>query len=201
MSYPYFDLVQKAHADLKAEGLIAPRSNQDAIEQDKGLLTRRAVWYVNQQRDATHGLLEKTSGNNSQGFSVDWALRSTDGEGWDVATDDGTQALPSNGGPYGPDPARIPSWRPPTAELAQMPDGGTEPGPEPVPPPADRTDEVLQAIADSEARVNAHTTAEADRVIQRLNELRQEVIDFGEAAGKVLLVRWLRNRAGQPDEA
>jgi hypothetical protein len=193
MSYPYFDLVQQAHADLKAEGLIKPRDNQDAIEQDKGLLTRRAAWYVHTERDGSHGLLAKPSGNNSLGYSVDWMLRNTDGEGWDVATDDGTQALPSNGGPYGPDPARIPDWRPPTAELAQMPDeGGVEPGPEPIPPAADRTDEVLQAIAASEARITAHTTAEADRVIQRLNELRQEVIDFGEAAGKVLLLkRWL----------
>jgi len=35
-------------------------------------------------------------------------------------------------------------------------------------------------------------------VLDRLNELRQEVIDFAEVAGKVLLVKYLRER--RPDE-
>lgn len=196
MSYPYIDEVNRAHADLKAEGLICPRSNQDAVEQDKGLLTRRAAYYIN-QRDPSIGLLAKTSGNNSQGYSVDWHLRNTDGNGWDVATDADAgnglrEAVPVNGDAHGPDPARIPDWRQPTAELAQMPDGGTEPGPEPepTPPPVDRTDEILHAIADSEARITAHQTAETDRVITRLNELRAEVIAFAETAGKVLVAIW-----------
>ena len=116
MSYPYFDCVQRAHAELTAEGLIGPRTNQDAVEQDKGLLTRRAAYYAN-QRDASHGLLEKTSGNNSLGYSVDWILRVTDGVGWDVTTDDGVNALPVNGDQHAPDPANIPRWRQPTAEI------------------------------------------------------------------------------------
>jgi hypothetical protein len=186
MSYPHFDLVQQAHADLKAEGLIQPRTTQDEVEQDKGLLTRRAAWYVNQQRDPSHGLLEKTSGNNSLGYSVDWILRQSDGVGWDIATDDGTNALPLNGDEHAADPAYIPRWRQPTAELAQMPDESTEPEPA---PPAD-TDTILRAIADSEARIVAHQTAETERVLTRLNELRQEVIDFAEIAGKVLVAIW-----------
>jgi hypothetical protein len=153
MGYPYYDLVQKAHADLKTEGLIQPRGSQEEVEQDKGLLTRRAAWYVNQQRDLTIGLLEKTSGNNSMGYSVDWHLRNSDGEGWDVATDTEAEgglreAAPVNGDPHGADPARIPSWRPPTAELAQMPDGGVPPEPVPIPPPTDdltRRVEMLEA--------------------------------------------------------
>lgn len=194
MSYPHYDLVQKAHADLKSEGLIGPRSSQDQVEQDKGLLTRRAAWYVNQQRDPTHGLLEKTEGNNSLGYSVDWILRKTDGVGWDIATDDGVNALPLNGDAHAADPAYIPRWRPPTADLAQMPEGGSVPEPEPQPPAVDRTDEVLQAIADSEARIKAHATSETDRVIQKLNDLRQEVIEFGEQAGKVLIAIFLARR-------
>jgi hypothetical protein len=146
MSFPYFELVQRAYDDLRREGLIAPRTDQDAIEQDKGLLTRRAGYYIHSSKDVTIGLLEKTSGNNSLGYSVDWLVRSTDGEGWDVATDDGTQALPVNGSPHGPNPENIPRWRLPTAELAQMPDGGTTP-PQPTPPPD--YDARLQAIEDA----------------------------------------------------
>jgi hypothetical protein len=140
MSYQYRDLVDKAFHDLKAEGLIAPRAYQEQVEQDKGLLTRRAAWYINQQRDPTIGLLEKTSGNNSLGYSVDWHLRRTNGDGVDVATDRDAgggmrEACPVDGDWHGPNPESIPLWRPPTAELAQMPDGGTEPGPEPGPEP------------------------------------------------------------------
>ena len=144
MSYPHYDLVQKAHADLKAEGLIKARSTQDEVEQDKGLITRRAAWYVFDQRDATHGLLEKTSGNNSLGYSVDWILRQSDGVGWDITTDDGQNALPVNGDQHPPDPAYIPRWRQPTAELAQMPTT-------PTPPPdqGSDTDARLKAIEDA----------------------------------------------------
>ncbi len=77
MSYPYFELVIKAQNDLINEGLIMPRDDQRALEEDKGLLTRRAGYYSN-QRDATIGLLAKTTGNNSLGFSVD-ILLSTNG--------------------------------------------------------------------------------------------------------------------------
>jgi hypothetical protein len=150
MAYAYFDLVQRAFDDLKREGLIAPRTNQDAIEQDKGLLTRRAAYYIHSQHDASIGLLEKTSGNNSLGYSVDWHVRQSDGEGWDVATDDGTQALPVNGSPHGPNAENIPRWRQPTAELAQMPDGGTTP---PTPEPDD--DDLAEQVANLTAAVEA----------------------------------------------
>ena len=111
MSYPHFDLVQKAYNDLKAEGKIRARSSQDEVEQDKGLVTRRAAYYVSTQRNAKHGLLEKTEGNNSMGYSVDWILNQSDGVGWDVVTDDGTWAVPVNGGPYPPDSSLIPRWQ------------------------------------------------------------------------------------------
>ena len=145
MSYPYFSDVQRAYDELRNEGKIGPRTNQEQVEADKGLLTCRAAYYAN-QRDASHGLLAKASGNSYAGMSVDWILRNTDGEGWDVATDDGTQALPSNGGPYGPDAARIPDWRQPTADLAQVDDSGG--GTTPVPPPPDY-DQQLIAIRES----------------------------------------------------
>ena len=153
MSFPHFDLVQRAHNELRSEGLIGPRTSQDQVEQDKGLLTRRAAYYCATERDATLGLLEKTEGNNSLGYSVDWILRSTDGTGWDVATDDGTNAIPMNGGPYDPDPAYIPRWRPATAELAQLPAAPPQPGPT---PPADDTAARLAAL---EAAVLEQTAA------------------------------------------
>jgi hypothetical protein len=154
MGYPYYDLVQKAYSDLKAEGLIRPRdpANQQQVEEDKGLLTRRAAYYVNTQRTPSHGLLSKTSGNNSQGYSVDWILSNVNGEGWDVATDTDTngmrEAVPVDGGSHGPNPDNIPLWRPPTKELAQISD---TPIPEPIPPPdggGGATDSDIQEIKD-----------------------------------------------------
>jgi hypothetical protein len=82
-------------------------------------------------------------------------------------------------------------------------DAGPEPPePEPIPPSSTYTlDDVMAALAQLDtaqqantAQILAHTTSETDRVIQRLNELRQEVIDFAEVAGKVLFAKWLVER-------
>jgi len=188
MSFPYYSDVERAYADLKAEGKIAPRADAEQVEHDKGLLTQRAGWYVF-QKNPTIGVLEKTTGNNYQGYSVDILIR-LDGIFWDVATDNGVEALPVNGGPSGPDPELIPRWRQPTAELAQVPD--TPPTPEPEPEPGPDTDDILDAIAECEAAIKAHMTAETDRVMQRLADYRAEVIDFAELAGKVLAAIWAK---------
>lgn len=144
MSYPHYDLVVQAYNELLAEGKIKARSTQDQVEADKGLVTCRAAWYVNQQRDPMHGQLYKASGNNYKHLSVDWILDRTDGTGWDIMTDDGVNAFPSNGGPEAPDPARIPDWRQPTAELAQI--GTPAPGPDPGPEPTPDDDDLTAAI-------------------------------------------------------
>jgi hypothetical protein len=122
MSFPYYDLVVRAHSELINEGKIKQRSNQEEVEQDKGLLTRRAGFYVNDSRDSTIGLLRKTEGNNSQGFSVDLLIR-LDGVFWDVATDKDGMAQPLDGGPSGPDIELAQKWVQPTAELAQITTG------------------------------------------------------------------------------
>jgi hypothetical protein len=74
--------------------------------------------------------------------------------------------------------------------------------PEPIPPASGYTlDDVMEALAqldvdqgNNTTQILAHTTSETDRVIQRLNELRQEVIDFAEIAGKMLFAKWLVER-------
>lgn len=154
MSFPYFDEVQRAFNDLKAEGKIGPRSTPEEVEHDKGLITQRAGYYSN-NRDATIGVLEKTSGNNYMGYSVDILVR-TDGLFWDVVTDNGMEAMPVNGGPSGPDPELIPRWRKPTKELAQVPEGGTGP----TPPPdggGGSNEDVMNKLNDLVAMVNALT--------------------------------------------
>jgi hypothetical protein len=177
MSYPYYDDVTRAHTDLLNEGLIKQRTNQDAIEQDKGLLTARAAYYAN-QRDPSIGLLFKDSGNNYQKHSVDWHVRNTDGEGWDIATDDGTQALPLNGGPAGADPARIPDWRQPTAELAQISD---DPDPEPPPDQTDIDDiyaylEVLQAQQAQDTQLMlARDDANTQKILDTIDSIKTQV--------------------------
>lgn len=120
MGFPYYDLVVKAHGDLIHEGLIKQRTNQEEVEQDKGLLTRRAGYYVYSEKDETIGLLGKTEGNNSLGYSVDLLIQKSTGYFWDVATDNAGMATPVNGGPSGPDPELAMKWAEPTAELAQV---------------------------------------------------------------------------------
>jgi len=196
MSYPYYDQVTRAHHELILEGLIAPRDNQDAVEQDKGLVVRRAAYYAN-QLDPTHGLLAKTSGNNSLGYSVDWILRSTDGEGWDVVTDDGTQALPLNGGPVGADPIRIPDWRQPTAELAQI--SAT------TPPPDETTDldevfELLETLeiqqANDTAAILARDDANTQRILDTIDSIKTQVEESLQKALAAVIIH--RRREDEP---
>lgn len=133
MSFPYYDQVERAYRELVAEGKIKHREQQEEVEQDKGLLTRRAGYYANIV-DHSIGILTKTSGNNSQGYSVDIVIHK-DGTFWDIATDSGGMAKPVNGGPAnGPD--LIPRWAQPTAALAGI-DGDVDPPPGPVDPPPD----------------------------------------------------------------
>ena len=122
MGYPHYDLVQRSYGELIQEGKIRKRDNQEAVENDKGLMTRRSGYYSNLQ-DPYIGILEKTSGNNSEGYSVDILIHK-DGRFWDIATDDGSMAKPVNGSERGPDPELAARWRQPTKELAQIEDGG-----------------------------------------------------------------------------
>lgn len=182
MGYPHYDLVERAYNELKAEGKI-PMGN---VEHDKGLITQRAGYY-SYDRDATMGVLEKSSGNNYKGYSVDILIR-TNGQYYDIVTDKNGEAVPVNGGPS-TDPELIPRWRKPSAELAQVEEGGGGGTPEPEPPASNQ--QVLDAIAASEENVKAHVTAETNRVMQRLADYRQEVIDFAEQVGLVLILRKL----------
>jgi hypothetical protein len=115
--FPHYDQVLRAYDELLASGQIQRRTDQEQVEQDKGLLTRRAGYYSNQLTPAI-GILAKTSGNNSLGYSVDLLIHKA-GTFWDVATDVEGLASPVNGGPLGPDPELSANgWRQPTAELA-----------------------------------------------------------------------------------
>jgi hypothetical protein len=169
MSFPYYDEVVRAHAELVAEGLIKPRTVPEDVEQDKGLLTRRAGYYVCTLHTPTIGLLEKTTGNNALGYSVDLLLRRTDGMFWDVATDatddDGLHnAVPVNGGPSGPDPELIPRWRQPTAELAGL--SATAGGQDltSLAPPYDETKAVAFGMACNDAITEAHVTPDGGMI-------------------------------------
>lgn len=116
--FKHFDLVERAHRELLSEGKIKRREKVEEVEQDKGLLTRRAAYYAN-QRDGSLGLLEKNYGNNSKGYSVDVILNKVTSEYWDVATDDGHNAKPVGIGPR-VDQLLNHRWRQPTRELAEL---------------------------------------------------------------------------------
>jgi hypothetical protein len=120
MAFPYFEQVTRAYEELLEEGEIKERTVQEEVEQDKGLLTRRAGYYVNREDDPDIGILKKETGNNSQGYSVDLLIHKN-GTFWDVATDVKGLASPVNGGPSGPDPELSANgWTEPTADLANL---------------------------------------------------------------------------------
>ena len=185
MSYPHFDLVEKAELELIAEGKIKHRDNQDEVEQDKGLITKRAAYYVYTERDASHGLMEKTDGNNAGGYSVDWILRVTNGEGWDVTTDTDGMAGAVNGDSHGPNPDYISRWRQPTRELAQLEEETTPPpepeNPQPIP------EDLLNYLQEMEDRIIAASDAGDQRTLDRLNS----IVDQAEETLKEVLVAYL----------
>jgi hypothetical protein len=204
MSYPHFDLIQQGFNELRTEGKIQPRSDQALVEADKALITARGAWLVYSTRDPSHGQLYKASGNQVNERSVDWVVRNSDGEGWDVATDQEAanglrEAVPLNGGPYGPDPARIADWRAPSAELAQV---GTTPTPGPTPPPETSeivgaiVAEIINAIAASEAAIMAHDDANTQRILDTIDSIKTQVEESLQKALVLILAKRRRN----PDE-
>lgn len=190
MGYPYYSEVERANNELRAEGKI-PSGN---VDQDKGMITQRAGYY-SYEKDHTIGVLEKTSGNNYKGYSVDILIR-TNGDYWDVVTDRDGQAVPIDSG-TNHDNELIPRWRKPTRELAQLPPEGETPPPdtggEPEQPPATvDLQPVLDAIAASEQRVLAEVTKQGEETRQLLRDYAEDVEYW---AGIVAAV-WFMNQGG-----
>lgn len=211
MAYPHFDLVQRAHSELIAEGLIRRRTDPEQVEQDKGLLTRRAGYYSNVERDAYIGLLQKPTGNNSLGYSVDILLHQ-DGRFWDIATDSGGLAMPVDGEERY-DPALAARWAPPTAELAQIdevpPGPGPDPGPGPRPDPRPDADDVMikldqiiamlerqeQTQARDTAMIIARDDLNTEHILTRIDEV---VTNAEESAKRALALYLAMNRPDHP---
>jgi hypothetical protein len=206
MSYPHYDLVQRAHSELIAEGKIRRRTEQEDVEEDKGLLTRRAGYYSNTERDASIGILEKTSGNNSAGYSVD-ILIAKDGRFWDIATDAAGLAQPVDGEERY-DPALAAKWAQPTRELAGItapPQPGPGPIPGPIPTPGrdeilESLDEIiamLQRAEETQARDTAMMIVRDDLNTERILDRIDEVVTNAEESGKKALAIYLAmNRPG-----
>jgi hypothetical protein len=206
MSYPHFDLVQRAHSELIAEGKIRRRSDPEAVEQDKGLLTRRAGYYSNTERDAAIGILEKTTGNNSAGYSVDILIH-RDGRFWDIATDANGMAMPVDGEERY-DPALAARWAQPTAELAQI-ESAPAPGPGPRPPDPspdeaiaklDQIIAMLERAQETHARDTAGIIARDDLNTERILDRIDEVVTNAEESGKKALALYLAMQ-NRPDTA
>jgi hypothetical protein len=191
MGYPYPDDVNRAYNELVAEGKIGPRTDQAQVEADKGLCTQRAAYYSS-LRSPTYGVMLKPSGNNylaadGQRYSVDWIYR-TDGTGWDVMTDAGGLAQPSNGGPT-PSPENLANWRAASLQNAQLSEAPPNPEPEPE-PPADNS-EVLAAIAASEARVIEAVAKDG----QQTRDLIVHYADQVDQWATIILAAWLKINA------
>jgi len=181
MSYPHYDLVQQAYQELINEGFIKelPAGHQEEVEEQKGILTRRAAYY-SFIRDSQYGILEKTEGNNSQGYSVDIII-STTGLIYDVASDNGHIAIPINGGPVSK-PDLIPRWRQPTRELAGI---GAEPPPDPDPNPVPPDDDDIKELL-------AYIIEQNNLILARQDNLDAQI------ANARLEIRAVREKQNQP---
>jgi hypothetical protein len=207
MGYPHFDLVQRAHSELTAEGKIRRRTEEAQVENDKGLVTRRAAYYANTERDPDHGILEKNYGNNSMGYSVDIIIDKS-GLFWDVVTDSGGMAQPVDGGERGPDAELAGRWAQPTQELAQIEPSTPGPGPGPGPGTGGSSDAEVIAKLDeiiamlnrqqeTQARDTASIIARDDLNTQRIMDRLEQIVEDAEKTGKQVLALWmLQNRPG-----
>lgn len=131
----YYSQIERAYNELVSEGVIFPVQitghEAEQVDDMKGILTRRAAYYINLQNNPAYGLLEKTSGANSYGYSTD-LIMVLNGDYYDTCRDqvegNMVSVVPMNSGAQH-DEELIPRWRMPTKELA-----GLE-GPIPHPPP------------------------------------------------------------------
>jgi len=135
-----FNLVLKAYDELFASGDIIIGKN---VDEQKAILTRRASYYIN-QFNPNIGLLQKTSGNNIQGLSVDIILDKSNGNFWDIATDINGLAKPIEG-QLKNDKSLISRWIQPTLELAGLTSSSSIPVPS-LPPPTNHIIERLTQI-------------------------------------------------------
>lgn len=142
--YPYYNQVERAHNELIREGKIKDTNIQSEVENQKGLLTRRSAYYSHLV-DSNIGILEKTVGNNSMGYSVDLIIHK-DGRYWDIVTDNGSRPILIVGGIENSDLGLVSRWRQPTKELADIVDNFPEPIPDPIPTPLPDLDQQLKRL-------------------------------------------------------
>ena len=90
------------------------------------------------------------------------------------------------------------NWREPYDPGFLTDDGGTDPQPIPPDDLNAAVEEIITAIHESEERINAHTTNETERVLDKLHELRGEVIEFANKLGRVIVINRLRSNEEEP---
>jgi len=159
--------VQTAFDQLVSEGFPLLSTNRE--EEEKARLTRRAAWLIH-QIDRNIGLLQKTSGNNVLGLSVDIIIDKTNGDFADVASSEEIGAgnrrimpvwVPKN------DTNLISRWVQPTPELADITPGSSPQPPDPgtIPTPLPEESQVL-------ARLDL-----MDKKLDRMVSLMEEMVD------------------------
>jgi hypothetical protein len=201
-------------------------NNVPAAEEETGKaqLTRAAAWEI-YKIDSDIGLLQKTSGNNVDGLSVDVIVSKSTGDWTDIATATGVGTptvtieavwITHTGTPPG---AR---WIQPTAQLALKPGpmsrsgsvGPTPPSPTPDPTPGykeimdalnviintqlvhtDKMNQITSQAAGNMAKMNEHDDNNTDKIIQ---ELRRIVEDMEETLKKAMVLLLANRDPGEP---
>lgn len=124
--------------------------------------------FAYEQRGLSAGLLSKPSGNNCEGFSVDWILF-PDGSGSDVLGDAGGANIPQwDVGP--PDPTMVSRYRAVTEDPGFL-SGAPSPVTPPPQPPADPNEADLTARVGALEAALAHLLASQETLEGRVNAL------------------------------
>ena len=129
MSFPYYDLVERAYHEFGARGQNRPTLDAGGVSSRTKVCSRAGrATTSSRSKHPDHRPARKRPARQYDSLlratASDLLLGGGDGTFWDIATDTDGAAVPLNGGPGGPDPELIPRWRKPTAELAQITPGG-----------------------------------------------------------------------------
>lgn len=203
------DVVERVRRELTAKGLIpAGIVNPGNNERPCGVfeITKRVAWEL---RAEGAGLLSKPSGNNCNGYSMDWVVY-PDGRGSDIAVGgefDGvtTDAAPAWSIEVIEDHGK--RWRPPidpedAPPPPPLPNPGTNPptqGTPPVPPIDLSGLATKEDVLRIEAKLDVHEAREAafrEAVASRWARIAKFVGKYGSIIGGAVAATWL----GKPND-
>jgi hypothetical protein len=208
-------------ANVLATQFVRPQVPAADEETAKAQLTRAAAFEIN-QIDPNVGLLQKTSGNQVHGMSVDGLVDRSNGDFADIATAEGVGGLVVTIKAHwiqrnGTAPMTS-GWIQPTAALALLPGPmertGEAPGPGPDPgpgpqPPSDNSEVLakLDQLIDMVDRLMKQQAGDTARILERddyntekIQRQLAQIVEDAEKTLKQVMIILLATRQPQPEK-